>query len=128
MTLRDRGPRLIPFAFALTVVGVVFLGFSAPGQRPALASPPPPLPPLLLSAIKGPSCPLPVGEQIKAVKAFSKMMPVFRHPRCENCHGAFDIMSKKHPGADYINEEPDFRQPMSPDVRRRVRGPVLSLS
>jgi hypothetical protein len=33
------------------------------------------------------SCPLPVAQQVKAVKAFREMMPVFLHPRCANCHG-----------------------------------------
>ncbi len=35
----------------------------------------------------GPSCPLTLPEQVKSVKAFAEMMPVFRHPRCTNCHG-----------------------------------------
>jgi hypothetical protein len=33
------------------------------------------------------SCPLPRAKQVKAVEAWNKMMPVFRHPRCQNCHG-----------------------------------------
>ena len=36
------------------------------------------------------SCPLPLGNQVKAVAAFAKMIPVFRHPRCSNCHGGVD--------------------------------------
>lgn len=38
----------------------------------------------------GESCPLPLGSQVKAVAAFAKMIPVFRHPRCSNCHGGVD--------------------------------------
>ncbi len=35
----------------------------------------------------GGSCPLTSAQVINSVKAFGKMMPVFRHPRCSNCHG-----------------------------------------
>ena len=45
------------------------------------------------------ACPLPFGRQVDAVRAFAKMMPVFRHPRCANCHGDFDILSDQHTGA-----------------------------
>jgi hypothetical protein len=33
------------------------------------------------------SCPLPPAQQVRAAQAWAKMMPVFRHPRCLNCHG-----------------------------------------
>lgn len=39
----------------------------------------------------GPSCPLTPAQQLKSVKTFAKMMPVFRHPRCINCHGAIEV-------------------------------------
>ena len=42
---------------------------------------------------------------MKAIKAFSKMMPVFRHPRCLNCHGGLDIFSDQHPGASGLDEQ-----------------------
>ena len=35
----------------------------------------------------GGSCPLTEAQQLNSIKAFQKMMPVFRHPRCLNCHG-----------------------------------------
>lgn len=35
----------------------------------------------------GGSCPLTETQQLNSIKAFQKMMPVFRHPRCLNCHG-----------------------------------------
>lgn len=51
----------------------------------------------------GESCPLPFGNQVKAVAAFAKMIPVFRHPRCSNCHGGVDPFADpktgKHGGA-----------------------------
>lgn len=56
MTPRDRGHRLIPFAFALTASGLAYLGLSTPGQRTGLAAPPP-VPPRLLTAISGASLP-----------------------------------------------------------------------
>lgn len=34
------------------------------------------------------SCPLTQAQQEKSVAAWNKLMPVFRHPRCSNCHGA----------------------------------------
>jgi hypothetical protein len=34
------------------------------------------------------SCPLTMTQQKASVAAWQKMMPVFRHPRCINCHGA----------------------------------------
>jgi hypothetical protein len=66
------------------------------------------------------SCPLPLSQQIKAVKAFTDMMPVFRHPRCFNCHGGFDIASDAHPGADFVtNSGIDWRDLLS--VRQRQK-------
>jgi hypothetical protein len=55
------------------------------------------------------SCPVPLDKQIKAVGAFAEMLPVFRHPRCMNCHGGLDPMSEAHPGADQIepNSNPE---------------------
>jgi hypothetical protein len=77
------------------------------------------------------SCPVPVGNQIKAVAAFAEMLPTFRHPRCLNCHGGMDVSSAAHPGADQIEPNsnplafseqcqqchdglPGWRQPGSP--------------
>ena len=53
-------------------------------------------------AQEGSSCPVPIGKQMEAIGAFAEMLPVFRHPRCMNCHGGLDIMSERHPGADDI--------------------------
>ena len=105
MTRRERGRRLVPFAAALTVVGVVVLSFSTSGHRPALAAPPL-MPQRPLDAMSAPACPLPVGQQIKSVKAFGKMLPTFRHPRCINCHGGLDIKSKRHPGYEHARAFP----------------------
>jgi hypothetical protein len=53
------------------------------------------------------SCPISLGRQVESIRAFSKMMPVFRHPRCMNCHGGMDPMSQAHPGADQISPNDD---------------------
>ena len=66
------GPVLYAVAFA--AIGLAALR-STVGAR--LAAEPP----------TGPSCPLSVNQQVKAVTAFREMLPVFRHPRCVNCHG-----------------------------------------
>ena len=78
------GPFL--FVLALGAIAVAARGQSAPDQRTVLASS------VLarsrhLEAGSAPSCPLSLPEQVKSVKAFAEMMPVFRHPRCTNCHG-----------------------------------------
>jgi len=56
------------------------------------------------------SCPLPLGDQVKAVAAFAKMIPVFRHPRCSNCHGGVDPFTDpqtgKHGGG--VRDADDF--------------------
>lgn len=52
------------------------------------------------------SCPVPLDKQIEAVGAFAEMLPVFRHPRCLNCHGGLDPMSEAHPGADQLEPHP----------------------
>lgn len=55
-----------------------------------------------LQAQESSSCPVPVGNQIKAIAAFAEMLPTFRHPRCMNCHGGMDVNSAAHPGADQL--------------------------
>jgi hypothetical protein len=47
---------------------------------------------------------LSVSKQVKAVKDFAEMLPVFRHPRCLNCHGGLDPLSDRHPGKDQISD------------------------
>src|SRR5829696_8875731 len=75
-----------PFTLALVAIGAAFLSPSSPQPSSALTSFPPGQT-ANNTAARGPSCPLPVGRQVKAVKAFLEMMPVFQHPRCFNCHG-----------------------------------------
>ena len=41
------------------------------------------------------------------MKAFARMLPVFRHPRCLNCHGAVDPASPAHKGVDQLDPEID---------------------
>jgi hypothetical protein len=68
----------VPFTLALVAIGAAF--FSQIANT---------------TAAHGPSCPLPVGRQVKAIKAFLEMMPVFQHPRCFNCHGGVNPFIEK---------------------------------
>jgi hypothetical protein len=79
----------LPYSLLLGILGIVYLGGAGSAQRGTLETP------------NAPSCPLPLGKQVQAVKAFREMMPVFRHPRCFNCHGGFDITSDAHEGSDF---------------------------
>jgi hypothetical protein len=101
---------LVPYSLALGTVGIVLLSGST-----STAPVPAPLP------RSAPSCPLSVGKQLQAVKAFAELMPVFRHPRCINCHGAFDIMSEQHEGSDFARSSGlDPRALLTADERRRL--------
>jgi hypothetical protein len=54
------------------------------------------------------ACPLTVGQETKAAKAFKKLAPLFQEPRCLNCHGAVNPFSKtgEHGGGYFdIREE-----------------------
>jgi hypothetical protein len=68
----------VPYTLGLVAIGAAFLSQTAN-----------------TTAARGPSCPLPVGRQVKAVKAFLEIMPVFQHPRCFNCHGGVNPFIKK---------------------------------
>lgn len=71
----------------------------------------------------GVACTLPLGRQMAAARAFREMTPVFRHPRCLNCHGGLDITSDDHAGAEMARETGlDPRGFLSPDERRRLHA------
>ena len=73
--------------------------------------------PRLLAETRGPSCPVPVGKQVQAVKVFESMLPVFRHPRCTNCHGGMNVFDdSRHPGASGLDEELDPRSRLHDDA------------
>lgn len=69
---------------SLALVAILLVGLlvavASPSQSVTLATAaePPSL---------GTSCPLTAPQEVTAVLAFADMMPVFRHPRCTNCHG-----------------------------------------
>lgn len=50
------------------------------------------------------SCPLTVSQKVASVKAFKGLAPIFKEPRCLNCHGAVNPFSRTggH-GGGYIN-------------------------
>ena len=58
----------------------------------------------------GGGCPLLAAQQTKSSKAWLKMMPVFRHPRCSNCHGG---IPDPFPDSQTGNSGPG-RKPYSP--------------
>src|SRR5262249_30099696 len=68
---------ILPYALFLALLRV-----AAPLSRPSPPSDAPPGVPL-----RRQGCRLSPAQQVAAVGAFKKMMPVFRHPRCANCHG-----------------------------------------
>jgi hypothetical protein len=105
-------------AFSLAGPAFCGLALSAAGiayaDRPAAELP---LRPSSLGSASAPSCPLPITRQVKAVKAFAEMMPVFRHARCLNCHGGLDLFSARHPGENQLDRQWNPAEPMAPDVR-----------
>ena len=70
-------------------------------------------------------CPLPDAARLVAVDTFQRMMPVFLHDRCANCHGAIDVFApdaeQKHGGrriepgnaesCDNCHDVPNWKQP-----------------
>ena len=66
---------------ASVVLVVLAAGGSGAGPHPLAAASGPGL------QSSGGSCPLSSAQELNSIKTFLKMMPVFRHPRCLNCHG-----------------------------------------
>jgi hypothetical protein len=95
----------LPYALALALLCVSYLAYASSGTRGSTEATTPPL--HTLTSARGAKCPLPVGKQVQAVKAFREMLPVFRHPRCLNCHGGVDPLSEAHRGADQLDPEVD---------------------
>ena len=75
------GPALYTLAFGAVGVAAV-----APASPPTASRP---------TRSSSSSCPVPLGQQVKAVKTFREMMPVFTHPRCLNCHGGVNPFIEK---------------------------------
>jgi hypothetical protein len=50
-------------------------------------------------------CPLSEEQTQNAIDAFAKMVPVFHHKRCANCHGDLNPFSKDHPEGPHTVEE-----------------------
>ncbi len=117
-----RTERLVPALLVLLSATVALAG----REQPSLDPRPPLIPslparPVQLAAPSADGCPLSFAQQLKAVDAFSKMLPVFRHPRCRNCHGGMDVLSEQHPGASQLEDaQPDPRAPMNPAQRDSV--------
>ena len=57
------------------------------------------------------ACPLTASQEIRAVKAFKKLAPVFQEPRCLNCHGAVNPFSQGgNHGGGYIDIRKEAQQ------------------
>jgi hypothetical protein len=101
--MRSARHDVFPFALALALLGVSYLASASSGQH---SKPSPTGPQLHLpTTATGATCRLPVGKQVEAAKAFAEMMPVFKHDRCFNCHGKFNVLSiDEHTGAGAAKE------------------------
>lgn len=76
----NRARAITPLLVAFILLIVAFAWDSGPGTASATPSSRP-----VVQA--GGSCPLTSAQVVNSVKTFARMMPVFRHPRCSNCHG-----------------------------------------
>lgn len=50
-------------------------------------------------------CPLSDQQTQNAIQAFARMVPVFLHKRCANCHGGLDPFKADHPEGPHTREE-----------------------
>lgn len=65
------------------------------------------------SAVEGGgSCPLTATQELNSIKTFLKMMPVFRHPRCINCHGGIP-----KPLPERVQVGRVWQYPIAPPIR-----------
>ena len=108
--------RRIPLSALKAVVGVLAVltvaALGAAASGPAAAGPAP-APYTVIPATANPvslgnpapRCPLPPEAQVKSYKAFEKMMPVFRHARCANCHGGVNPFKPEAVGGHGGGEE-----------------------
>lgn len=72
-----------------------------------------------------PSCPLSLAEQVKSVKAFAEMMPVFRHPRCTNCHGGTNPFVEEEVGnhrGGAMEPPPPFNSAQCQECHDQLKG------
>lgn len=70
---------------------------------------------LILISITGTSvaadkCTLDSTKRAQARDAFNRMLPVLRHPRCANCHGAMNVFDENttHPDGPQVDYEEDI--------------------
>jgi hypothetical protein len=110
MRLASRLTRLVgtlPYSLAVGAVGFAYLSPSTTADRltpVAYGSAASRIRGAKIAACKG----LSIGKQVQAVKDFAEMLPVFRHPRCNNCHGGLEPTSDRHPGKDQLDPNLTF--------------------
>ncbi len=102
------------------VTTVLLLGASAIAVTGAMAGgglPPTPRP--------APACTLTPTQHVKSVKAFAEMMPVFRHPRCTNCHGGVNPFVEEEVGrhrGGAMTPPPPFNHEQCQDCHDQLAG------
>ena len=86
--------RILPWILSLlpgmAVLAMTNRPVAGPTAQTLLPNDSGPSPTLPVAPATGAVCPLTRAEEKKAVLAFEQMMPVVRHPRCNNCHGGID--------------------------------------
>ncbi len=113
--------RALPYMLALALVSVAYISYGSSSHTTEAKASTRQL--HFRVPARGTTSGLSAGEQVKAVNAFSKMVPVFRHARCFNCHGAFDITnSDEHTGAAAVPKDLDFRQSLDVPQRQRLHA------
>ena len=60
-----------------------------------------------VSRTSGPSAQAQTTGADDPLRLFSRMVPVFTHPRCVNCHGATDPVSGTNHGGGPVDEAAD---------------------
>jgi hypothetical protein len=92
-------------ALAVAAVGAAGRGPTSVGSIPAPRAALPATPRSVSLGGRAPRCPLPAEAQVRSYKAFEKMMPVFRHARCANCHGGVNPYKPEAVGGHGGGEE-----------------------
>jgi hypothetical protein len=98
---------------AFNLLALIAVGVAASAGSPSSADS------VRLTAQPEEDCPLSIGQQVKAVKAFAEMMPVIRHPRCTNCHGGVNPFTDAHRGGAM---NPDSTIEQCQDCHDQLKG------
>lgn len=92
---RDRPSRSSATTFVLVLLAAVAVTAAAARDTRTSSFP---VAPAGAPLPRAASCPLTPLQQVKSVRVFAEMMPVFRHPRCTNCHGGVNPFVEQEVG------------------------------